>query len=106
MVGIEAVGAVLARENVHRPERIQEITGLVPGETITPAIVAQVLLHPRGITKGTPSGARVVTLINKVDDEVKLAAAREVGRLVLKGGMERVVIACVRDDPPVVEVMV
>lgn len=106
VVGIEAVGAVLARENVHRPERIQEITGLVPGETITPAIVAQVLLHPRGITKGTPSGARVVTLINKVDDEVKLAAAREVGRLVLKGGMERVVIACVRDDPPVVEVMV
>jgi probable selenium-dependent hydroxylase accessory protein YqeC len=105
VVGVEVVGLTLARENVHRPERIQAITGLAIGEVVTPAVVAEVLLHPRGITKGAPDGSRVVVLINKVEDDVRLDAAREIGRLLLQGGIERVVIARVRDDPPVIEAM-
>ncbi|MCL5962138.1 MAG: selenium cofactor biosynthesis protein YqeC, partial [Chloroflexi bacterium] len=105
VVGVETVGLPLARENVHRPERVQAITGLEPGQLITSAIVARVLLHPSGIAKGTPSGARTVVLVNKVEDDAQLGTARAIGRLLLAGGVGRVVIGQVRNDPPVVEIM-
>lgn len=105
VVGVEAVGARLTREDVHRPERIEALTGLRPGEVITPAVVARVLLHPWGITKGRPRRSRTVALINKVDDERRLGTAREIGQLLVEGGIRRVVVASVRSEPPVVGTM-
>ncbi len=105
VVGVETVGLALSRENVHRPERVQTITGLSPGDVIGTRDVAEVLLHPSGTTKGTPPGVRVVALINKVENVRQLNTAREIGRLLLDGGIKRVVIGQVMNSSPVVEVM-
>lgn len=105
VVGIEIVGLELNGENVHRPERIRAISGLSPGEIITPDIITKVVLHFLGIVKGTLPGTRILLLINKVEDEDKLAAAREIGRLALNGGIERVIIAQLKIDPNVMELM-
>jgi probable selenium-dependent hydroxylase accessory protein YqeC len=105
VVGADAIGLALTRENVHRPERIGEITGLRLGEHITPEAIGEVLLHPSGIAKGAPEFARVAALINKVEDPDRFVAARQIGLIALGGGMDRVVIGHVKSDPRVLEVM-
>ncbi|BAE82656.1 selenium cofactor biosynthesis protein YqeC [Desulfitobacterium hafniense] len=105
VVGSETVGLALNKENVHRPECIRAITGLGMEEILTPDVIATVLLHPAGIFKGTLPGVRKQLIINKVDDEGRLAVAREIGLLALNGGGERVVIARLKKDLPVMELL-
>ncbi len=71
---------------------------------MTPALVAAVLAHPNGGRKGLPPGARFAALLNKVSDAT-LPAAREMARLLLAAGVDRVVLARVREEPGVVEVL-
>lgn len=104
VVGIDAVGLALNEANVHRPEYIQAITGLAFEEIITTKQIAAVLLHPLGIAKKIPH-SKLILLINKVEDESRLNDAWEIGKLVLKGGIRRVVIARLQNEPPVREVM-
>ena len=105
MVGIEAVGQVLEEERVHRAERVAALASIDMGQAITSEVVATVLLHPEGNIKGSPQKARIVPLINKVDDDSKLAKAREVARRLIEHGARRVVLAHTAFEPPVVEVL-
>jgi molybdenum cofactor cytidylyltransferase len=83
VVGIDAVGRPLAPDQVHRPERIARIH---PGPVVTPAMIAAVAAHPEGGCKNLPPGARVVLLINKVDDEGRRQLARQVAERALRTG--------------------
>lgn len=105
VVGIDVIGRPLGPDAVHRPERVASITGIREGDPITVEIVSKVMLHPNGAAKGAPSRARVVQMINKVDDVSRLEIARRLGRRMLDEGAVRVVIARVRHDPPVWEVL-
>jgi probable selenium-dependent hydroxylase accessory protein YqeC len=78
VVSVNAVGAPLDEATVHRPERVGELTGAALGTTITPALVGQVLAHEGGGLKNRPSGARVVPIVNKADDEEERAIARDI----------------------------
>ncbi|MFQ5827111.1 MAG: hypothetical protein ACE5IA_07115, partial [Dehalococcoidia bacterium] len=75
------------------------------GQAITPEVVAQVLLHPEGNIKGSPPKARIVPLINKVDDDSRLAEARELAQRLIERGAGRVVLAHAAFEPTVVEVL-
>jgi molybdenum cofactor cytidylyltransferase len=102
VVGIDVVGKPLTEKYVHRPELVARIH---PGETVTPEMVAVVLAHPQGGRKGVPAGARVVPLINKVEDEAQLQTAREIAeRLMGMEGIEGVAIGAVAKDDPVVQI--
>jgi probable selenium-dependent hydroxylase accessory protein YqeC len=103
VVGADIFGRALSPESVHRPERVSAITGASLGDPITPALVAAVMASGNGGRKSVPAGARYAVLINKVTER-RLAPARETGRLLLAGGVDLVVLARVRDTPPVVEV--
>lgn len=105
VVGIDVIGRLCGPEAVHRPERVARIAGIAEGVPITPEIVAKVMLHPLGTAKGSPAQARVVPVINKVDDHSLLEIAREIGRRMLDEGAARVVIARAQFEPPVWEVM-
>jgi probable selenium-dependent hydroxylase accessory protein YqeC len=104
VVGADIFGRPLTEELVHRPERVSALTGLRPGDSITPEAVATVLGHRDGGRKAVPAGARFAALINKVNDE-RMEAAREAGTLLLRMGVPLVVLARVREDEPVVEAM-
>jgi len=93
VVGIDALGLPLTAKYIHRPEQVAAIW---PGETVTPQMVARVLVHPLGGRKGVPVGARVVALLNKVETEAQQAVAAEIVQEVRRlGGIEAVVVGAV-----------
>jgi probable selenium-dependent hydroxylase accessory protein YqeC len=104
VVGADIFGRSLAEDAVHRPERVAALTGAEPGAPVTPAMVAAVLSHPEGGCKDVPAGARFVALINKVTP-AREQQARETAKLLLDAGIERVVLAQVREEQAVVGVL-
>jgi len=105
IVGLDVLGQPLDAEHVHRPQLVAELTGAAPGDPVTPAIIAAVLVHPRGGAKEAPPAARLIPFLNKVEDEATLAAAREIARLLLKSPrVDSVLIGATQADDPVREV--
>lgn len=79
VVSARIVGEPLDTELVHRPERVAAITERSIGESIRIEDVVTTLTHDRGGLKDVPADARVVPLINMVDDDDDLATtAREI----------------------------
>jgi probable selenium-dependent hydroxylase accessory protein YqeC len=99
------VGKPLGSDHVHRPERVEAITGLRAGDSIRADDVAAVLASERGGPKGVPDGATAVPLVNMVDDE----SLREVGEEIAAGVLERtdavsrVVLARMNAPDPLVD---
>ena len=107
VVGIDALGETLGRV-VFRPEIASRLLGVSLMATITPEIVASLVTAKSGIAKGSPVGARIIPLINKVD----VAGGLEKGRLVAKAiidkafpKIEEVVLGHVGREEAVVEVV-
>lgn len=97
--GLSALGKPLSPGFVHRPELYAALSGLQPGEAITPNAVAGVLLHPQGGLKGIPLGARRIALLNQADVFPNLQPAFEIAEKLLAGGYAGVFIASMRDHP-------
>src|SRR5262245_8353362 len=105
VVGADVFGQPLDADHVHRPELVSALSGACPGSPVTPEIVARVLAHPEGGRKGVPAGARVVVVINKVERLPDRTPARETaGRLLREPAIQSVVLATLREEPPVLEV--
>jgi probable selenium-dependent hydroxylase accessory protein YqeC len=105
VAGADAIGAPLTPEHVHRAAEMADLLGVEPGTRLSPPLIARVLLSAGGNVKGAPARARIVPLINKVDDAAWLAAARALARELLGAGAERVVLARLASDPPFVEAL-
>lgn len=87
------VGESLDERRVHRPERVAAITGRTVGESVRAEDLVTVLTHDRGGLKHVPSDARVVPLINMVDDETLVSTGREVAtELLSHPRIDRVVL--------------
>ncbi len=67
MAGLSGLGRPLTEEYVHRPEIFARLSGLAPGETITPEALLRVLTHPAGGLKNIPPQARRFVLLNQAD---------------------------------------
>lgn len=81
MMGLEAVNAQLEEATVFRVEQVKNVTGLAPGDLLTPSALSKVFLHPAGLFKGTPDAARKVVLLNKAEllkDERSVAELRDI----------------------------
>jgi molybdenum cofactor cytidylyltransferase len=83
VVGIDALAGPI-REVAHRPERVCEITGLGPEETLSEEALAGLLTAERGGLKSAPLGARVAVLVNKVESGAQWESARRIARCVLR----------------------
>jgi probable selenium-dependent hydroxylase accessory protein YqeC len=106
IVGADVFGKTLDADHVHRPELVSKLSGASPGTSITPAIVARVLVHPAGGRKGVPVGARVVVVINKVEALPDRKPAHETAQRLLRDpAIDSVVLATLRGEPPVLEVL-
>lgn len=106
VAGLSAIGEPLSEDFVHRPERVAALCGVPLDNPITPAMMAAVLRHPEGSTRGAPARAKVVALLNQADDVVRLRAGREVARELIARGAERVVVAALQETTPIREVIV
>ena len=108
MVGIDAVGCRLTKENVFRPETVSKLLGLPLGEVVSAEAIALLITHPQGIIKGSPAQARIIPFINKVDLEEGLPKARELASKILAMGhpqIEQVILGQAKSPEPVVEVI-
>jgi molybdenum cofactor cytidylyltransferase len=101
VVGLPALGAALDEEHVHRPERVRAIVGEEP--VVTAEVIASVLAHEQGGRRHVGE-RRYAVVINQADLDPD--AARDLARVVHGAGVERVVVASLREDDPVHAVLV
>jgi molybdenum cofactor cytidylyltransferase len=102
--GIDALSGPIA-DVAHRPERVADLTGLGPDEWLAPKTLAQLLIDPSGGLKAVPAAARVVPLLNKVESQEQLVAARQTARFILRcDRVRQVVLAALGTDEPLREV--
>lgn len=76
LIGLSCLGRPFGPETVFRPDRVTAITGLLPGDTVTPAALAALAVHPEGLFKNTPSGASRLLFCNQADIPGSLEAVR------------------------------
>lgn len=108
IVGIDALGCRLSEENVFRSEIASKLTGIPLGGTVSAEAIVNLMLHPFGITRGSPAEARIIPFINKMDLNVDLSIARVIGSKILAAKhtqIDRVVLGQAQFHPPVVEVI-
>jgi len=67
VIGIDSVGLRLTSQNVHRPERICQLTKVSPDAVVTTELITQLLFHPQGYLHNCPSHSLIVPFINKVE---------------------------------------
>jgi len=103
VVGIDALGEPLSDLVAHRPEEVTALTGLAKGERLTATAIARVMLGSGGNTRGSPRGARIVALVNKADTPRRVSAAHDLATELRRCGAERVVIATLEAERPIVE---
>ena len=89
VLGLDALGAPLASDRVHRPERIRRILSLPETATtarLTPELAARLLVDRQGGAKGRPAQAQFIPLLNKADTASRLAGGRLMARWLNRRG--------------------
>jgi len=108
MVGIDALGCELSEKNVFRSEIASRLTGISLGGTVSADAIVNLMLHPSGMTRGSPAEARIIPFINKMDLNVDLSMARGIASQILAAKhpqIDRVVLGQAQVHPPVAAVI-
>jgi probable selenium-dependent hydroxylase accessory protein YqeC len=115
VVSARAIGEPLSERVAHRLDRVAAITGVAPGETLTPEAVGRLLASDDGALKGTSGrhkgtrGVRVAPVINMVDNDFQEESARAAAEaaIAMTSRFDSVVLCCLRrPGRPVVTVVV
>ena len=96
VAGMSGLGQPLDEAHVHRPHLFSALSGLAPGEPVTPQGLARVLLHPEGGLKNTPTRARRICLLNQADTPELQAIAQSMAAELLTG-YDSVIIASLKE---------
>lgn len=108
LLGLDGLGKELNDENAFQADRISELTHTPKGEKITEETFIRLAIHPEGLFKGSPSEARKVVLLNKMDLLKEKEKAIQLGQRILREGspgVERVLLGQLLKDPPVLEIL-
>jgi len=105
VIGADILGKPLTDRYVHRPEIVAELTGRQLGSIIDAELIQGLINHPEGILRNCPPTATVVAFINKADIMEKLDEGLRLGRLLLCGKIQKVIIGSARSDNPVLTIM-
>ena len=107
VVSARAIGEPLSERVAHRIDRVAEVTGIAPGELLTPEAIGRLLASEQGALQHA-GRARVAPVINMVDNENKeeMARAAASAAIAMTSRFDRVVLCCLhRPDRPVVAVV-
>jgi hypothetical protein len=85
-------------EHVHRPEVFSELTGVGPGQSITPGAFATALA--RGSLARVPQSARTAALITGVEPGRSMSDASVITRELWRLGTKNVVLTSLAYSPP------
>ena len=98
VANVRALGTPLDEEHVHRPEVFSELTGVGPGQSVTPEAFATALTG--GSLATVPPTARTAALITGVEPGRSMSDASVVTRELWRRGVKNVVLAALTDSPP------
>lgn len=107
VVSARAIGETLSERVAHRVDRVAAVTGVAPGEVLTPEAVGRLLASDEGSLYRT-AGARVAPVINMVDNDDKEERARAAASVAvgMTSRFDRVVLCSLRRaGAPVVAVV-
>jgi molybdenum cofactor cytidylyltransferase len=105
VAGLDALGARIDSDLVHRSDRLSAILGKPVTATLDTEDLAAVLTSASGGMKGIPKPAEVWILLNKADDERTLTAGRPIAARVLRDPrVQAVVLASSQAPSPAQEV--
>jgi len=106
LVSARVIGLPLTARCAHRPERVAAVTGTAEGEALTPLHVARLIASADGLLRGVGE-ARVVPVLNMAESPQERAGAWQAARIALElsDRYDRVVIAAMRAEQPIVEVV-
>lgn len=95
VIGLDAIGALIDADHVHRPDLVRLLLGLGEGEAVrlTPAMAAQLLVDERGGAKALPPAARLLPLLNKADGAARRASGRVMASLLANRGQPSLLTA-------------
>lgn len=83
VAGLSGIGKLFTDSWVFRPEPFTGLTGLKPGETLSPEAVAAIFRHPEGLFKGSPRDALRFAFFNQADIPGGMAYGARLARAVL-----------------------
>ena len=90
VVGLDAWGAPLGEDTVHRPELFGERRAMVPGQRLEDDVFYAALSDPGGYRSLLPPGARYAVFLNKVDRPVRTAVAQRLAAGLIERGVNEV----------------
>jgi probable selenium-dependent hydroxylase accessory protein YqeC len=104
VMGIDGMGVPLDEESVFRSAIASRLLNLPIGSMITEDVIARLM---KELMKSSPTSARVVLLINKIDIPGGLEKAQKLAQYLLSTGMPTVrrVVLCSLRHSPVVQVI-
>jgi len=108
VAGLAGLGLPLREEHVFRPDIWTKLTGVARGAPVTPESLAQIVIHPEGVGKGSPPHARRALFLNRADTPERLAAAKRVFDLLTASGscrLNHAVAGCLLPEPVIVGVV-
>jgi probable selenium-dependent hydroxylase accessory protein YqeC len=95
---VHALGTPVDEEHVHRPEIFSNLTGVGPGQSITPKAFATSLA--RGSFARVPQGARTAALITGVEPGRSMSDASVIARELWRLGVRNVVLTSLPAESP------
>ncbi len=95
---VRALGTPVDEEHVHRPEIFSDLTGVGPGQSITPRAFATALA--RGSLAKIPHGARTAALITGVLPGPSMSNASVITRELWRLGVKNVVLTSLPAQSP------
>ena len=95
---VHALGTPVDEEHVHRPEVFSNLTGVGPGQSITPKAFATSLA--RGSLARVPQGARTAALITGVEPGRTMSDASVIARELWRLGVRNVVLSSLPTESP------
>jgi len=103
VIGIDCIGAPLDDRGVHRAALFAQRIGRPIGSTVTINDITAIVHHPDGYLAKIPASARIVVLLNKVDEETETLAidcAHALYQADPGQRLDRVVFGSVKTQPP------
>jgi probable selenium-dependent hydroxylase accessory protein YqeC len=106
LIGLDVLERPLSDAWVHRAERAAEILNVDPGTPVREEMIRALWRHPDGLTKGIPPPAKKIVILNKADTTETVETGLFLARALVAEGADKVLVASMRDEDPVKEVVV
>jgi probable selenium-dependent hydroxylase accessory protein YqeC len=86
VVGIDCLHQPAGPGTIFRFSSLSSKFSIREGETITPELAAEILMHPQGVCRDWKEGMTVIPFINKVDTPEQEADARTLASHIIRNG--------------------